>query len=74
MWRVLSGLTREQRERGFTGSAISVHGPHVAFAWLGYATVWASWTPGCVAVGTNGEVEYLARWVDEDAPREIVIL
>jgi L,D-peptidoglycan transpeptidase YkuD (ErfK/YbiS/YcfS/YnhG family) len=66
--------TPEQVDRGFTGSAIGVHGPHIAFAWLGHSTTWIDWTLGCIAVGTRSQVEHLARWVADNGVREIVIL
>jgi len=65
--------TRDQRERGYSGSAIGVHGPHAAFAWLRHATVWPNWTQGCIAVGTAADVEAIARWVRSTGVNEIVI-
>jgi L,D-transpeptidase catalytic domain len=64
----------EQRGRGYTGSDIGIHGPHVAFSWLGHATVWVNWTEGCIAVATHGEIEQIARWVRETGATEILIL
>jgi murein L,D-transpeptidase YafK len=66
--------TEAEALRGFTGSAIGVHGPHVAFAWLGHATVWLDWTRGCVAVGTRTDVARIAQWVSTNAARHIIIL
>lgn len=64
----------EQRGRMYTGSNIGIHGPHVAFAWLGHATVWLNWTEGCIAVATQGEIEQIARWVRETGATETLIL
>ena len=66
--------TAEQAKQGLTGSAIGVHGPHVAFAWLGHATAWPNWTLGCIAVGTRTEVERIVQWVGGNAAHEIIIL
>src|SRR5258708_33723822 len=66
--------TPEQRARGYSGSAIGVHGPHVAFAWLGHWTTWPDWTQGCIAVGTHGEIEEISRWVATSGGVEIVLL
>lgn len=64
----------EQRGLGYTGNDIGIHGPHVAFAWLGHATVWIDWTEGCIAVATKGEIEQIARWVRETGATETLIL
>lgn len=66
--------TAAQVRNGYSGSAIGVHGPHAAFAWLGHATAWPNWTLGCVAVGTRTEIERIARWVEANAAEEIVVL
>lgn len=66
--------TLEQRTGGYSGSAIGVHGPHSAFAWLGHATAWPNWTRGCIAVATAGEVEEVARWVRDNSVVEILLL
>jgi L,D-peptidoglycan transpeptidase YkuD (ErfK/YbiS/YcfS/YnhG family) len=66
--------TSDQAKRGFTGSAIGVHGPHVAFVWLGSATAWPDWTLGCIALGTRQQVERVSRWVNENGAAEILIV
>ena len=66
--------TMEQVKKGFTGSAIGVHGPHIGFAWLGHATAWADWTLGCIALSTRSEVEHVSTWIGDHDVREIVIL
>jgi murein L,D-transpeptidase YafK len=65
--------TPEQEKLGYTGSAVGVHGPHVAFFWLRHATVWLNWTAGCIAVGTQSDIEAIAEWVHSTGAREIVI-
>jgi hypothetical protein len=66
--------TPDQRDRGYSGSAIGVHGPHVAFAWLGHWTTWPDWTQGCIAVGTQGEIEQIARWVASRSGVDIIVV
>jgi hypothetical protein len=66
--------TADQRARGYSGGAIGIHGPHLAFLWLGHATTWANWTQGCIAVGTRGQVEQIAGWVRESGAAEIVLI
>ena len=66
--------TKEQAKLGLTGSAIGVHGPHVAFAWLGPATAWPDWTLGCIALPTRGSIERIAAWVATNHVSEVNIL
>jgi murein L,D-transpeptidase YafK len=66
--------TKEQAKLGLTGSAIGVHGPHLAFSWLGPATAWPDWTLGCIAVPTQGAIERIATWVHTHQVSEVVIL
>jgi murein L,D-transpeptidase YafK len=62
-----------QRQLGYTGSDIGVHGPHRAFFWLRHATLWLDWTAGCIAVATQSDIEGIAEWVRTTGAREIVI-
>lgn len=55
--------TRDQKRRGFTGSAIGIHGPARGAAWLGNATTWADWTDGCIALGSDDDVATVVRWM-----------
>jgi hypothetical protein len=66
--------TPDQVRQGYTGSAIGVHGPHVAFAWLGHAIVWSDWTLGCVALGTRGQIRAVASWARENGVRTIAFV
>ena len=65
--------TSEQVKLGFSGSAIGVHGPHVAFAWLGNASAWTNWTEGCIALPTRGAIEKVAHWVAAEHVSDIII-
>jgi murein L,D-transpeptidase YafK len=66
--------TAEQAKLGLTGSAIGVHGPHLAFFWLGPATAWPDWALGCIAVPTQGAIERIATWVSTNQVSEVLIL
>ena len=66
--------TVEQSKMGLTGNAIGVHGPHIAFRWLGRLTVWIDWTLGCVALGTRGDINTVAFWIRRHRVSRIVIL
>jgi murein L,D-transpeptidase YafK len=63
--------TAAQAAAGFSGGDVGVHGPMLFFAWAGRLNTLFAWTDGCVAVGTDEEIERIARWVDANHPREI---
>jgi murein L,D-transpeptidase YafK len=66
--------TRAQRRAGFTGSAIGVHGPTRASRFLGSASNTDSdWTLGCIAVGSDAEIQRIAAWVREKRIARILI-
>jgi murein L,D-transpeptidase YafK len=55
--------TQEQARLGFTGGAIGIHGPPRAFARMGRLNTISDWTAGCIAVGSDAEVEAIAAWI-----------
>jgi murein L,D-transpeptidase YafK len=55
--------TSEQKQGGFSGSNIGIHGPDKTFRWLGRANTWLDWTNGCIAVATMDEMQRIADWV-----------
>jgi len=65
--------TAEQWRAGFTGSAIGVHGPARGYETLGAANTAVDWTLGCIAVGSDPEIERIAAWVKAKAVSRIVI-
>ncbi len=60
--------TKAQRQQGYTGSAIGVHGPPRGAVWVGriglsrLLTLFDV-TDGCIAVGTDEEIEEIERFV-----------
>ena len=64
--------TAAQRREGYTGSAIGVHGPS-RYA-QGAVSTMVDWTLGCIAVGTDAEIETIARWVERRRPARITIV
>jgi murein L,D-transpeptidase YafK len=66
--------TQKQREQGYTGSAIGIHGPDRDFAWLGALTLLTDWTQGCIAVGTDTAIEEIAAWVKKNGVTLVHIL
>lgn len=63
--------TDRQRRAGYTGSAVGVHGPPRSFK--GPASTDTDWTLGCIAVGTDEEIERVAAWITARRVRRIVI-
>ncbi len=57
--------TVAQQRAGFTGSAIGIHGPPRGFepATRLAALVETDWTAGCIAVGTDAEIDRIVAWV-----------
>jgi murein L,D-transpeptidase YafK len=65
--------TAAQRRAGFTGSAIGVHGPARGYESLGALNTSVDWTLGCIAVGSDPEIERVARWVRTKGVGRILI-
>lgn len=66
--------TPKQLAAGYTGRDVGIHGPTQSsnlFNWLSnlpYAT------RGCVAVGKNNQIEYVAKWVKANPGAKILII
>jgi murein L,D-transpeptidase YafK len=65
--------TEQQRQRGFTGSDVGVHGPLRYLSWLGGLNTIVNWTNGCIAVGSEAEISEVADWVNANHVTEIVV-
>ncbi len=64
--------TAEQSARGFTGGAVGIHGPPRGMAEPEYPTTGVDWTKGCIATGTDAEVDAIARFVRERQPIALI--
>ncbi len=66
--------TAKQSAAGFTGRDVGIHGPaqsHRIFKWLNnlpYST------HGCVAVGKNDHIEYVANWIKANPGAKVLII
>jgi L,D-transpeptidase-like protein len=66
--------TAPQRRRGYTGSAVGVHGPTRGWEKVPAAVNTSTdWTLGCIAVGSDEEIRRLAAWVERSGARRILI-
>jgi len=63
--------TPSQRREGLSGGAIGVHGPSRVHS--GPLSTGMDWTLGCIAVGTDAEIERVARWLEQSRARRIII-
>jgi murein L,D-transpeptidase YafK len=64
--------TREQASQGHSGSALGIHGPPRGQAEPEYPTTAFDWTTGCVATGTDSDVETIAEFVRRYQPTLLV--
>jgi len=66
--------TAQERRRGYTGGDVGVHGPARGFQHLpSAANTSVDWTLGCVAVGSDDEIDRIAKWVRDKRVRTIII-
>jgi murein L,D-transpeptidase YafK len=63
--------TREQAAQGLTGGDVGIHGPPRGQAEPDATTAF-DWTLGCVATGTDAEIEVVASFVRERNPVLVV--
>ncbi len=64
--------TPEQKAMGLTGSDLGIHGPPRKLPEPDYPSTAYDWTEGCVATGTDAEIQAVAAFVREHRP-EVVI-
>ena len=55
--------TEQQLAVGYTGKDVGIHGPFQLFSWLGSLNTTFNWTQGCIAVGKNEQIKFIANWV-----------
>jgi len=55
--------TAEQRNQGFTGGDVGVHGPLRWVRWLGSLVNTFDSSDGCVGVATDEEINEIAAWI-----------
>lgn len=65
--------TAQQLAAGYTGKDVGIHGPFLIFSWLGSLNTIFNWTQGCIAVGKNEQIEFIANWVKAN-PRATILI
>ena len=63
----------EDKKKGYTGSAIGIHGPKRGFTWARSLNTMFDWTLGCIAVGTDSEVEEISAWIKKYRVEKITL-
>lgn len=66
--------TTKQLAAGYTGRDVGIHGPTqsaVSFNWLNNLP---GSTRGCIAVGKNNYIEYVANWVKANPGSKVLII
>lgn len=65
--------TSKQLAAGYTGRDVGIHGPTQSsrFGWLNNLP---SATRGCIAVGKNNYIEYVAKWVKANPGTKVLII
>ena len=70
----ISYPTSKQLAAGYTGRDVGIHGPNQssgAFGWFGNLP---GSTRGCIAVGSNNHIEYVANWVKANPGTKVLII
>jgi hypothetical protein len=65
--------TAGEQQAGYTGGDIGVHGPGRKFRLLGALSTLSDWTAGCIAVGSDAEIEEIDAWARAHQARTILI-
>lgn len=66
--------TSRQAASGYTGRDVGIHGPSQSGTLSGWFNNLPSATRGCVAVGKNNYIEYVATWVKANPGTKVLII
>ena len=66
--------TPKQVTMGFTGADVGIHGPPRAFVNGGRSNTAVDWTWGCIAVGSDPEIQEIAAWLNRPSRTWIHII
>jgi murein L,D-transpeptidase YafK len=65
--------TAEERQRGYTGGDVGVHGPHRWLRWLGSLVNTFDSSDGCIGLATDAEMGQVGDWVRQSHAQTIEI-
>jgi murein L,D-transpeptidase YafK len=66
--------TTKQLAAGYTGRDVGIHGPTQSSRWFSWANNLPGSTRGCIAVGKNNYIEYIAQWVKANPGTKVLII
>lgn len=66
--------TSKQLAAGYTGRDVGIHGPTQSLSWLSWLNNLPYSTRGCIAVGKNNHIEYVANWVKANPGIKVLII
>lgn len=66
--------TSRQAAAGYTGRDVGIHGPTQSSTNLSWLNNLPSATRGCIAVGRNNYIEYVANWVKANPGTKVLII
>ncbi len=66
--------TSKQAASGYTGRDVGIHGPDQSFKTFSWLNHLPYATRGCIAVGKNNSIEYVANWVKSNPGTRVLIL
>lgn len=66
--------TSKQMAAGYTGRDVGIHGPTQSSTWIGWLNNLPYSTRGCIAVGKNNQIEYVANWLKGNPGSKILIV
>lgn len=66
--------TSRQRAKGYTGRDVGIHGPTQSSSLLRFLGNMPKSTRGCIAVGSNHHIDYVAHWVKTHPGTQVLII
>jgi murein L,D-transpeptidase YafK len=66
--------TIKQRAAGYTGRDVGIHGPTQSSKLVGWFNNLPRATHGCIAVGNNNYIRYVANWVKANPGAKVLII
>ena len=66
--------TSKQLAAGYSGRDVGIHGPTQSSRWFDLLNNLPRATRGCVAVGKNNHIEYVADWVKANPGTKVLII
>lgn len=70
----ISYPTAKQVATGYTGRDVGIHGPLQSSAMFDWLNNLPGATRGCIAVGKNNHIEYVANWIRANPGTKILII